>query len=500
MIKAIEKNMNFKIDLEFARSAESLLNKLYYDSYLFDSGVNNFCSSKNILKDHLELFDISVFKNLDISKYTKDDHEKIWLFKIFISELLKTYNSLDAIESLKDGVKFHNYKFDNQQINIFNLFSKTKTERKRDKRKELGLKYNDLAGSLLPKLELIIDNQNETSKALDFDNYPNQTCELNQTKIEHVENLCKEFLDDTEYIYKDLLWWHLKNKLEIKIEDTSYEDLLFLFNSYELKDYFKQTSLVKLSTGFLNDIGISLGTSISFDTENRISKNGQAKSFPVHIPDKIFVSINRIKTIEDYESILGQLGKSLFFSSINIDETFENKRLIDPVTLEIFKILFQDFVFEQKWLERYLRIETDKKFMQFLYFKKLSNLRSACVNVLLFRTTYENNIDDCLSEISEIYLDNMLVKPNRNKMLFDLVLSDINPYSSYNACLYESYIKEFLRDKFDDQWWRDPDAGNQLTKWWELCSDLTPGIIEDKIGIKDLDNTKLISTFENVFK
>ena len=125
---------------------------------------------------------------------------------------------------------------------------------------------------------------------------------------------------------------------------------------------------MKLSTGFLNDIGISLGTSISFDTENRISKNGQAKSFPVHIPDKIFVSINRIKTIEDYESILGQLGKSLFFSSINIDETFENKRLIDPVTLEIFKILFQDFVFEQKWLERYLRIETDKKFMQFLYF------------------------------------------------------------------------------------------------------------------------------------
>jgi len=197
---------------------------------------------------------------------------------------------------------------------------------------------------------------------------------------------------------------------------------------------------------------------------------------------------------------LGELGKSLFFSSINVDETFENKRLIDPITLETFKILFQDFVFEEKWLERYLRIDTDKNFIELLYLKKLVYLRNLCVNVLLFRIINENNsIYYSLSQISEIYLNNMFVKPNENTVLFDLVLSDINPYISYRACLIETNIKEFLTNKFDDQWWREMQAGNRLTKWWEMCSELTGSKLEEIIGIKDINNSKLISTFEDIF-
>jgi len=127
-------------------------------------------------------------------------------------------------------------------------------------------------------------------------------------------------------------------------------------------------------------------------------------------------------------------------------------------------------------------------------------LRNLCVNVLLFRIINENSsIYDSLSQISEIYLNNMFVKPNKNTVLFDLVLSDINPYISYRAWLIETNIKEFLRDNFDDQWWREPDTGNQLMKWWEMCCDLTPSKLEEIIGIKDINNSKLISTFEDIF-
>jgi len=54
--------MSFKIDIEFGESAQSLLNKLYYDNYLFDSGINKMSSSKDILYNHRELFDINTFK------------------------------------------------------------------------------------------------------------------------------------------------------------------------------------------------------------------------------------------------------------------------------------------------------------------------------------------------------------------------------------------------------------------------------------------------------
>ena len=99
--------------------------------------------------------------------------------------------------------------------------------------------------------------------------------------------------------------------------------------------------------------------------------------------------------------------------------------------------------------------------MRFLYFKKLSNLRSACVNVLLFRTTYENNIDDSLSEISEKYLNNILVKPNGNKILF------ASNREAYQRTLSQAEQRLFDDDSsyFMDLYIMDADGSNleQLT-------------------------------------
>ena len=187
--------MNFKIDIEFAESAESLLNKLYYDNYLFDSGISKISNSKDILYNHRELFDINIFKNLDSNKYSENEHEKIRLFKIFLSELLKTNNSFDSIENLKNEFNIQIKKSDNKEINLFNLISNIKTERKRENSKKLGQRYKELTDEFLGEIHLIIENKNQTSKALGFNNYLDQTRDLNKIDIEQVENLCKEFLN-----------------------------------------------------------------------------------------------------------------------------------------------------------------------------------------------------------------------------------------------------------------------------------------------------------------
>ncbi len=176
--------MNFKIDIEFAESAESLLNKLYYDNYLFDSGINKMSNSKDISYNHRELFDINIFKNLDSNKYSENEHEKIRLFKIFLSELLKTNNSFDSIENLKNEFNIQTKKSDNKEINLFNLFSNIKTERKRENRKKLGQRYKELTDESLAGIHLIIENKNQTSKALGFNNYVDQSRDLNKINIE----------------------------------------------------------------------------------------------------------------------------------------------------------------------------------------------------------------------------------------------------------------------------------------------------------------------------
>ncbi len=186
-----------------------------------------------------------------------------------------------------------------------------------------------------------------------------------------------------------------------------------------------------------------------------------------------------------------------------MDESFESKRLHDPAVLQTFKMLFQDLVFEQKWLQRYLRIDTDRNFLEFLYLKKLFQIRELCLKALSYRVIHENPIHEALQQISELYPRDAFVKPNENLILFDLVFYDTNPYIDYRACLLESNLREFLISRFDEQWWRETEAGTHLIRWWNKNSELTPGFIEQELeqemDMNALNNRKLIKYFEKAF-
>lgn len=491
--------MEFKVDKDFTESAEKLLGRLNYHKYFFDSGISLQSNCKDILDDHRELFSPDVLADLDRSIYNENDHEKIELFKVFVSNMIQTYYGSEHIDRLNNEFIKQAQNPENKGKNLLNLIPAIKTERKREKRNKLGKQYSELSKELYHNLELVIEKRNETSTLLGCNDYIDQTRSLCSLDVESTEKLCNDFLSDTEYIYKDLLGWQLKNKLEIRIDDARHEDILFLFNSYELKDYFKQTSADKLSTRFLDEMGINLPGSIKFDLNNRLTKNPDARTYPVSVPDNILISVNRIKTAEDYDSILGQIGKSLLLGSINIDDSFEKKRLIDPTTLEIFKFLFEDLIFEQNWLQRYLRLDTDKNFLEFLYLKKLFQIRNLCLNVLSYRLIYENNLHQALEQISELYQKSSFIKPNEHMVLLNLILDKDTQYYSFRACLLESYLREYLISRFDEQWWREIDAGRQLIKWWNQNSGLTTGFLEQEIETGPLNIKKLIKYFEKAF-
>ena len=491
--------MNFKIDRDYTESAEKLLNNLYYHDYKFDSGIIKNSNCKDILDSHAELFDLSIITNLDKPKYNAADHERIRLFNIFASNLIQAYNASEIIDSLKNIIIDQSQKRENRNLSLFNLISKIKTESKRDNRKKLASKIKELTSELLPKLELLTEKRNRTSVDLGFKNYPDQISKLNEIAITETEDLCREFLADTEYIYKDLLAWNLKNKFDINLKDARYEDILFLFNSFELKEYFKQSSTLSLSTNFLSEFGMTFSSNVSFDLENRPTKNASSRNYPIQIPNKIFISIFRIKTIEDYEAILGQLGNSQFLNTVHIDESFENKRLIDPVILKLIESLFLNLVYQEKWLRRYLKIDPDRNFIEFLYLKKLFQQRTLCFKALSYRTVYENSIIDSLQEISDNFYRNHFIKPNEFQLLFDLLTTNCNPYINHRASILESYLEEFLVNQFDEQWWREEKAGKQILKWWNRRTELTKGFLEQELEITSISNSNLIRIFEKVF-
>ncbi|NIT13250.1 MAG: hypothetical protein GTN99_03105, partial [Candidatus Dadabacteria bacterium] len=84
-------------------------------------------------------------------------------------------------------------------------------------------------------------------------------------------------------------------------------------------------------------------------------------------------------------------------------------------------------------------------------------------------------------------------------IIFDIIVNKTNPVISFNALQHESYLNEFMVKRFDEQWWREREAGVKLNKWWNECSHLTPKFFEQEI-VKDTPNiTLLISNLEKVF-
>lgn len=84
-------------------------------------------------------------------------------------------------------------------------------------------------------------------------------------------------------------------------------------------------------------------------------------------------------------------------------------------------------------------------------------------------------------------------------VLLNLILDKDTPYYSFRACLLESYLREYLISRFDEQWWREIDAGRQLIKWWNQNSGLTTGFLEQEIETGPLNIKKLIKYFEKAF-
>ena len=273
-----------------------------------------------------------------------------------------------------------------------------------------------------------------------------------------------------------------------------------LFNSFELKDYFKQTSLLKYATTFLNELGLSLDRSIQVNLDNRKTKISQSGFYPVMIPERILISMLRIKSIEDYENILSLLGKSLFYNSIHIDSNLEQKRLADPLYVEILSSIFGDFVFEPHWLKRYLRIEPDKNFTEFLYLKKLFDLRHKCIKVLQLKALHdEKNVEVSLERLRVDYKKYMFVAFNELLIVNDMVSKQSDPYTDCLSALYGSYAKNHLVNKFDIQWWREQESGNQITKWFTYISgSMTEKFLEDAYVTKP-DFSMLIEQLEHVF-
>lgn len=346
------------------------------------------------------------------------------------------------------------------------------------------------------KLELF-DTIQETSQELEFKNYRElYSCVQNIDDLD-LEKKANNFLSDSKYIFKELLKWFLQKKTGLPLGKSKIYDILHLLNSFELKGYFSKFNQNKLIDSFTN---LDFDNIPDVDSQITSNKIFAPHTFPISPPTDIKISILPIGTISDYESLLYSFGKSFCFLFVDRDDTFETRYLRETGYTELFAQLIRGLVYEQKWLKKYINIDVKGDFAMFLNLRDLFNTRY-CASMALYELSVFNSEDSV--EIPSIYkeiLENgLLCAIDEEDFVFDFN-NPIKYLPVFNALTVLENFRNSMREKFDYEWWRNPESGKFFSETLKQGGRINMKVLDERNPFIDIHEDSLIKFYEQLFR
>ncbi|HSE84420.1 MAG TPA: hypothetical protein VLB01_07730 [Thermodesulfobacteriota bacterium] len=484
---------------DIGKEGERFLKAINRELYENLAGLKKASDLREIYKSHSSLVDPALFYSVkDLSP--KDNEEEIGLRLIlnFLARSViggKTARVKDEIltAELREAIRING-----KAIPYRSTPAEIKREPKRIIREEIDKKRREKLLKINPLVLEVMDTMHSTSAELGFSSFIELCDKIEMLNLFKLEEKAKLFLNDTEYIYRDLLKWFLLKRMELQLKDAKSYDLESLFNSFELRAYFPKEDLKALAKAFLGEMGVEVGENIKTDLEERMGKISRPFSTAIQVPENIVLVIYPIGGIEDYESFFHELGISLSYGNAEREDVFEFRRLREAASTEVFGILFRNLLLQPRWLKRYLKLDTNSDFLRFLYLKQLTIIRLYCGKLIYELALHK---DEDFKGKPDLYKQT-LEKATLCEQNEEDYLNDVDRFfrsASYlKASIIESELKWHLRENFDEEWWREKAAGDFINKLWKEGGRTTSVEIATKVGLKELDLTRLLGFFRQV--
>jgi hypothetical protein len=224
---------------DIGKEGESFLRSLNRELYENLAGLKKVSNLRDIYKSHSSLADPALFYSVkDIS--SKDNEEEIGL-KLIVNFLARSVIG-GKIAKVRDEILTAELReairINGKAIPYRSTPAEIKREPKRIRREEIDKKRREKLLKINPLVLEVIDMMHNASAELGFSSFTELCDEIEMLNLHKLEEKAKLFLDDTEYIYRDLLKWFLFKRIELQLKDAKGYDIDYLFNSFELRAYF----------------------------------------------------------------------------------------------------------------------------------------------------------------------------------------------------------------------------------------------------------------------
>lgn len=338
----------------------------------------------------------------------------------------------------------------------------------RDRRERLALEKarDELVGAeLAPMRRERFERERQIIEALDLaDGYNATFEELSGVGLSGLAAQCEAFLADTQALWDDTFPRFVRKVLRIDPRDATRADAVALFYGHEFDDQFPPSSMEWEIRRQVREMGMDpiAGGRVVYDTEDRPAKRARAFCAPARIPDEVYLVLRPHGGQSDWSTFLHELGHALHFANMDRQLPFEYRWLGDNSITEGYAMLFDHLMHDEGWLKRYTPLSTARldAFVRAAAFSELHMIRRYAAKLL-----YEVELHSgshSYDKLPGMFVERLTAATGFRYSKSDAFV-DVDP--RYYATRYlqawqlQALITETLRERYNEDWWRNPRAG-----------------------------------------
>jgi len=456
--------------------------ELYYEIYLNYSGKKDSLNTSAIYSKY------SFLANKELAIKLKEEKDKRSRYlSAFIHESYlhsKTSKIKDKVSTLEGNIYIE---YEGQKINYRIAPIIITNESNRVKRRELYYKRIKETYKINRYLIKLWNAFLKVSKELGYKNYLEYCEYVNIKNYFKLYEEAKRFLDKTRKLYIDYMSDEFK-KLNLDFYESERHDLAYFFRAKEFDQMFPKEKMLEVLEISLNNLGFNFKeyTNIIIDSELREKKTSRAFVSPVKIPEQIYLVLTPKGGQDDYLALFHEAGHAFHFANVERNNEPEFKYLGPASITETFAFLFEYLLLDKNFIRTYFNY--NEKYLKFQYIYKLYFLRRYCSKLLYeieLNTRGANNLVSYLYK--EIMERNMITKHERALFLIDI---DPGMYTAeyLEAWFFETQLRNYLREKFGYEWFKNKGAGEFLKSIWRSGTQYTLEELATKLGFKGISS------------
>jgi len=464
--------------------------------YLNTSGLKHQTEFEKIFRSYDEFGDPGLFLSAKEDSERESYDINVTLIRRFLAEYYLASLTAGLSEKILTFEAETNFTANGKESPLRSGESKLMSERSKRKRDEIVNGMNMALDKIAHVIRRRLGAITQGTERLGFGNYLELTDDTDHTDTRKLAHEAGILLADTDYVSRDMLGWFFNKKMDLELEGASVHDMEYLLNSAELKGLFPKTDIASFSGRTLEESGLNPGNNITLDIGKRRGKAAGAFCFTPNPPGEIVITMYPSGGVRDYELFFSSLGHALSFAFTDADDYFEIRAVRSKAQVGAYSGLFRSLIYEPKWLKKYLSIDADADFMNFLHLRRLMSARLAAARVLYEAELYKNPDS---AELPQIFTERTgkathckadereyLRNNNSRPASFDL----------FNGMLIEPLIKRSVKEKFDEEWWRIQAAGDFLKDLWREGGELTEKALSRRAGCEEPAAGVLVRSFE----